>query len=78
MRGIHDRIESSGEDFHQRVERAFSEAGNREWQEDHPECGPIVKVDGRGSRDEVFSRVLAALLQAMPNRFAALREETIA
>jgi dTMP kinase len=78
MRGIHDRIESSGEDFHQRVERAFAEAGNRKWQEDHPECGPIVKVDGRGSRDEVFSRVLAALLQAMPNRFEALREETIA
>jgi dTMP kinase len=77
MRGIHDRIESSGEDFHQRVERAFAEAGSREWQDDHPECGPIVKVDGRGSREEVFARVLAALLQAMPARFAALREETI-
>jgi dTMP kinase len=78
MRGIHDRIESSGEDFHQRVERAFAEAGTAEWQAGHPECGPIVKVDGRGSREEVFARVLAALLQAMPNRFAALHEETIA
>lgn len=77
MRGIHDRIESSGEDFHQKVERAFAEAGNPEWQEDHPECGPIVKVDGRGSREEVFSRVILALLQAMPGRFAALRDETI-
>ncbi|HYN82688.1 MAG TPA: dTMP kinase [Gemmatimonadaceae bacterium] len=77
MRGIHDRIESSGEDFHQRVERAFAEAGTAEWQAKHPECGPIVKVDGRGAREEVFARVLTALLQAMPNRFAALREETI-
>lgn len=76
MRGIHDRIESSGDDLHQRVERAFAEAGKREWQEDHPECGPIVKVDGRGSREEVFGRVLLALLQAMPSRFAALKDET--
>ncbi len=76
MRGIHDRIESSGDDFHQRVERAFAEAGKPEWEEDHPECGPIVKVDGRGSREEVFGRVLLALLQAMPGRFAALRDET--
>ena len=78
LRGIHDRIESSGDDFHQRVERAFAEAGRAEWQEDHPECGPIVNVDGRGTREEVFARVLDALLQAMPNRFAALREENIA
>jgi dTMP kinase len=76
MRGIHDRIESSGENFHQRVERAFAEAGSARWQEDHPECGPIVQVDGRGSREEVFTRVVGALLQAMPGRFAALREET--
>ena len=78
MRGVHDRIESSGEDFHQRVERAFDEAGTKTWQDDHPECGPIVNVDGRGSREEVFARVLAALLQAMPTRFAALREEASA
>ena len=78
LRGIHDRIESSGDDFHQRVERAFAEAGRPEWQEDHPECGPIVNVDGRGTREEVFARVLNALLQAMPTRFAALREENIA
>src|SRR6266540_1414075 len=37
IRGIHDRIESSGQEFHQRVERAFAEAGSAEWQEDHPE-----------------------------------------
>lgn len=78
MRGIQDRIESSGEDFHQKVERAFAEAGTAKWQHDHPECGPIVKIDGRGSREEVFARVLAALLQAMPSRFYALREEATA
>ena len=76
MRGTHDRIESSGDDFHQRVERAFAEAGSSEWQQDHPECGPILRVDGRGTREEVFGRVIHALLQAIPGRFAALRDGT--
>ncbi len=75
QRGAHDRIEGSGDDFHARVERAFAESSNPSWQREHPECGPIVRVDGSGSRDEVFTRVVAALLRAMPSRFAALREE---
>jgi dTMP kinase len=75
MRGAHDRIESSGEDFHERVERAFADAADPAWQRAHPECGPIVLVDGRGSRDEVSRRVVGALLRAMPDRFAALKEE---
>jgi dTMP kinase len=74
-RGAHDRMESSGEDFHARVERAFAESVTPAWQKEHPECGPVVRVDGTGSRDEVRSRVVAALLRAMPGRFAALREE---
>jgi dTMP kinase len=74
-RGAHDRMESSGDDFHARVERAFAESVTPAWQTEHPECGPVVRVDGTGSRDEVSSRVIAALLRAMPGRFAALREE---
>ena len=75
QRGAQDRMESSGDDFHARVERAFAEATTPVWQREHPECGPVVKVDGTGSRDEVFGRVVAALVRAMPERFAALREE---
>lgn len=75
-RGAHDRIESSGDDFHERVERAFSESASPAWQREHPECGPIVRVDGRGPREDVSRRVVSALLRAMPSRFAALAEET--
>lgn len=78
QRGAHDRMESSGNDFHARVERAFAEASTPAWQREHPECGPVVKVDGTGSREEVFGRVVAALLGAMPARFGALREEEVA
>lgn len=76
QRGAHDRMESSGDDFHARVERAFAESSTPSWQRDHPECGPVVKVDGIGSRDEVFGRVVGALVRAMPDRFAALREDS--
>ena len=76
QRGAHDRIEQSAIDFHRRVERAFAESGTAVWQKSHPECGPIVHVDGGGSRDDVSNRVVAALLRAMPERFAALKEET--
>jgi dTMP kinase len=75
QRGSHDRIEQSAIDFHQRVERAFAESATPEWQRTHPECGPITLVDGRGSRDDVAKRVVSALLEAMPQRFVALREE---
>lgn len=77
QRGAQDRIEGSGDDFHERVDRAFAESASTQWQRTHPECGPIVRVDGRGSRDEVSSRVVAALVDAMPDRFAALREEAV-
>ena len=75
QRGTHDRIEQTSIDFHERVDRAFAESATIEWQRDHPEAGPIVQVDARGSREEVSNRVVAALLRAMPSRFAALREE---
>lgn len=75
QRGAHDRIEQSSIDFHQRVEQAFVEAATPEWQQMHPECGPIAIVDARGSRDDVSMRVIEALLDAMPQRFSALTDE---
>ncbi len=75
LRGSHDRIERSSSDFHERVERGFAESVTATWQKAHPECGPIIKVDGRGSRDDVSDRVVAALHRAMPRRFAALMED---
>jgi dTMP kinase len=76
QRGSHDRIEQSAIDFHERVEQAFVEASTSEWQRTHPECGPIAKVDARGTRDDVSTRVVAALLEAMPARFSALNGMT--
>jgi dTMP kinase len=75
QRGSHDRIEQAAFDFHQRVERAFVESATPAWQKLHPECGPIMQVDGRGARDDVSDRVVAALVRVMPERFAALKEE---
>lgn len=75
QRATHDRIESSGDDFHRRVESAFTEAASPAWQREHAECGHIVLVDARGSREEVFGRVSSALLRIIPDRFSALKED---
>lgn len=56
-RGPHDRMEQAEAVFHERVAAAFAEFATREWQQAHPEVGPIVAVDARGSVEEVFSRV---------------------
>jgi dTMP kinase len=58
-RGAHDRIEKSGAEFHAQVEKAFSIFAGNDWQREHPECGRIVVVDGRGTPDEVHGRVMA-------------------
>ena len=77
LRGSHDRIEQSAIDFHERVEHAFVESTRPEWQKLHPECGPITQVDARGTREDVFARVLSALVGAMPSRFSALTDEVL-
>lgn len=56
-RGPADRIERSGDGFHQRVASAFREFARPEWQKGHPECGPIVRVDAAGTVDEVAGRI---------------------
>ena len=73
-RGAHDRIEQSGDEFHKRVESAFASFTHRDWQLEHPECGPVAGVDGRGTPDDVHARVLDALARNLPLRFAMLSE----
>jgi dTMP kinase len=73
-RGAPDRIEQAGEAFHERVERAFAMFLSPDWQIDHPECGPIVGVDGEGSEAQVFERLLTALAARWPETFSALNE----
>ncbi len=70
MRGSHDRMERSGDDFHANVSRAFSAFAGLDWQRAHPECGPIVSVDGRGAPAEVEKLVLSALAQNLPEQFS--------
>ena len=70
VRGSRDRMESSGDDFHRRVQDAFDRFATVDWQRAHPECGPIVAVDGTGSEDEVLTRVLDVLAEKLPDIFA--------
>lgn len=70
-RGASDRMERAGHDFHERVERAFARFLSPAWQAEHPECGPIIGVDGAGSEDEVFERIVGALAARWPETFSA-------
>jgi dTMP kinase len=68
-RGAHDRIESATSAFHARVAAAFRNFATPEWQEGHPECGPIAVVDARGSVGEVFARIHEVLRGRWPASF---------
>ena len=71
-RGEQDRIERLGDEFHNRVERAFARFASGDWQRQHPEAGPVVAVDGRGDPTAVGDRVVAALAQNLPEQFGML------
>lgn len=71
-RGSTDRMEEAGEQFHRHVDQAFSTFVSRHWQAAHPECGPIVPVDGAGGEDEVFSRILRVMAARLPETFSPL------
>ena len=73
-RGKHDRMERSGDDFHSKVAGAFSLFATEDWQRDHAECGPIVKVDGTGAPEAVHCRIAGALAQNLPKEFGMLAE----
>jgi dTMP kinase len=71
-RGSHDRIERSSGEFHKRVSDAFAEFALSSWQEAHPECGPIVRIDAKGSPAEVAARIDNALMAHLPRILAGL------
>lgn len=73
-RGGHDRMERSGDVFHERVAAAFAQFASPTWQEAHPEVGPIVVVDARGDEAEVAARVAGVLAGRWPETFAQLLE----
>ncbi|MEX2177642.1 MAG: dTMP kinase [Gemmatimonadaceae bacterium] len=60
-RGPNDRMEQAETAFHERVARAFADFATPAWQSAHPEAGPIVIVDARGTVEEVFARVVTAV-----------------
>jgi dTMP kinase len=68
-RGGPDRIESAGDEFHDRVERAFADCASFAWQAAHPECGPITAVDAEGAERDVLDRVINVLATRMPDQF---------
>ncbi len=71
QRGGFDKIERAGDGFHLRVDAAFESFLDPEWQKAHPEAGPIVGIDGSGTEDDVFSRIVTALADAWPETLAA-------
>jgi dTMP kinase len=73
-RGAHDRMERSGDVFHERVAAAFAQFATPSWQQEHPEVGPIVVVDARGTETEVAARVAGVLAGRWPETFAPIAE----
>lgn len=65
-RGPADRIERADAGFHARVADAFHTFTDAAWQAAHPECGPIVAVDGGGSVETVQERIAERLAAAIP------------
>ena len=74
-RGALDRMEASGTEFHARVAAAFARYEDQAWQAAHPECGPILPIDGEGSANDVEERVLLALSERVPALRYALAAE---
>lgn len=73
-RGSRDRMERSGTGFHNRVAQAFTEFANTGWQADHPECGPIVRINATESEETVFGQIAFQLVERFPETFSVLRE----
>ena len=72
-RGKRDRMERSGDDFHDRVGNAFRKFVVPAWQHSHPECGPIKLIDGTGDEATVLKRVVSALASAFPQPFGSFK-----
>jgi dTMP kinase len=72
-RGKRDRMERSGDDFHNRVGNAFRKFAEPAWQHSHPECGPIKLIDGTGREGTVLKRVVSTLASAFPQPFGGIK-----
>ena len=72
QRSAHDRIERSGDAFYERVRAAFVDFASPEWQQRHPEAGPIVLVDASGDEAAVALRVGHEVARRWPQTAAAL------
>ena len=68
-RGPRDRMESAGEDFHERVTEAFHDFTERDWKRRDPTFGEVLKVDATGTVNEVARRVLETLRHFLPETF---------
>jgi len=71
-RSEHDRIERSGAAFYERVRAAFVDFASPEWQQRHPEAGPIVLVDAGGDEATVALRVAHEVARRWPQTAATL------
>lgn len=69
LRGGADRMELIGDAFHARVAAAFTRFAAPDWQQAHPECGPIVTVDALGDEEQVASRIARLLAGRWPETF---------
>jgi dTMP kinase len=72
-RGKRDRIEKSGDEFHQRVNAAFRQFADPAWQASHPECGPINLIDGTGDERTVHERLVSILAATFPQLFGRIK-----
>lgn len=72
-RGKRDRMERSGNDFHERVGNAFRNFAEPAWQHSHPECGPIKLIDGTGDASTVQKRVVSVLASVFPQPFGGIK-----
>ncbi len=71
-RSAHDRIERSGAEFYNRVRAAFVEFASPDWQQRHPEAGPIVLVDAGGDEASVAVRMATEIARRWPQTAATL------
>ncbi len=71
-RSAQDRIERSGDAFYKRVRDAFVSFATSEWQQNHPEAGPVVLVDASGDEQTVADRIAAAVNRRWPQTAASL------
>ena len=72
-RGGRDRMERTGDGFHDRVNAAFGVFAGKEWQDSHSECGRIVRISGVGSESDIAASIdeaLAGVLKEVPRAMA--------